>query len=81
MILRTLFLLGALLQSTLAYVEFTGPQAGDSISGTSLTITWQDNKKTPLIADLASYQLFLCAGGNSDSSYVWTILGSGQIAS
>ncbi|EXJ85700.1 hypothetical protein A1O1_06068 [Capronia coronata CBS 617.96] len=83
MILRSLHFLAALLLSfALADVQVTGPAAGDSITGLSLDIEWKDSGKTPKIADLASYQVFLCAGGNSDSNYIQlaTLVQNGDFA-
>lgn len=71
MILRSVYLLAAALVSfTLAEVQVTSPAPGDTITGLSLEIEWKDNGKTPKIADLASYQVFLCAGGNTDANFV-----------
>lgn len=71
MILRSLyFSAAALLSFVLADVQVTSPAPGDSISGLTLDIEWKDSGKTPKLADLASYQIFLCAGGNSDSNFV-----------
>ena len=71
MILRSLYLsAAALLSFALADVQVTSPAPGDSISGLTLDIEWKDSGKTPKLADLASFQIFLCAGGNSDSNFV-----------
>jgi hypothetical protein len=72
MILRTIYLLAAALLSslTLADVLVTGPEAGDTITGLTLDITWKDSGDSPALTDLASYQLFLCAGGNDEDNYV-----------
>lgn len=71
MILRPFLLLAACLLSFVrADVEVTGPEAGDTITGLKLSITWKDSGTAPALSDLASYQLFLCAGGNSESNYV-----------
>lgn len=63
-------MLAGLLSLTLADVEVTAPQPGDTITGLSLQIQWKDSGKAPSLANLASYQVFLCAGGNQDSNYV-----------
>jgi len=72
MILRSTYLLAtaALVPFTLAAVSVTSPAPGDIITGLSLEIDWKDDGKTPKLADLASYQVFLCAGGNTDASFV-----------
>lgn len=72
MILRNVLLLAttALFSFTLADVSVTSPAPGDTITGLSLEIEWKDSGKSPKLADLASYQVFLCAGGNTDTSFV-----------
>ncbi|KIV82336.1 hypothetical protein PV11_04455 [Exophiala sideris] len=71
MILRPLlFLAGCLLAVVRADVQVTGPEAGDTVIGLKLSITWKDSGTSPALSDLASYQLFLCAGGNKDSNYI-----------
>jgi hypothetical protein len=71
MILRTVFLLAsALLSCTVADVEVTSPEAGDTITGLSLAIKWEDSGDSPSLKNLASYQVFLCAGGNTAAEYV-----------
>ena len=71
MILRNVSLLTALLASyTLADVAILSPKPGDTITGLSLDIEWEDSGKTPALKDLASFQVFLCAGGNTDANYV-----------
>ena len=70
MILRKLSLLAALLPFALADVQFTSPKAGQSISGLTLEIEWKDSGDVPKIDDLATYQMFLCAGGNDEGEYV-----------
>jgi hypothetical protein len=70
MILRCILLLTALVSSVLADVQFTSPKAGSSESGLELTIEWKDSGDDPPISALVTYQMFLCAGGNTDSSYI-----------
>ncbi len=71
MIVRSCILLAAFLLSfALADVKVTGPAAGDTITGLKLDITWEDSGTAPKLSALANYQLFLCAGGNDDDSYV-----------
>ena len=70
MILRLTWLLATLVPYVLADVKFTSPAAGSSISGPSISISWEESGTTPKIADLASYQLFLCAGGNDETNFV-----------
>jgi hypothetical protein len=67
MILRSLYVLvTALLSLTLADVEVTTPAAGSTITGPTLNIAWRESGKTPKIAD----QVFLCAGGNDEGTFV-----------
>ena len=48
-----------------ANVEITAPALGSSyIGGGQLEIAWVDNGTFPTLADLATYTLSLCAGGN-----------------
>ncbi|KAJ9611082.1 Cell wall synthesis protein kre9 precursor [Cladophialophora chaetospira] len=71
MILRCVCLVAAVLLSfSRADVQVVSPQAGDTITGLNLEIQWKDSGKTPPIAQLANYQLFLCAGGNDESDYI-----------
>ena len=73
MIPRSLFLpAAALLSFARADVQVVAPQAGDTVTGLNLQVQWKDSGDSPAISQLANYQLFLCAGGNDDSSYVWT---------
>lgn len=70
MILRSLFPFATLFAIALADVEITTPAAGSSVTGLTLDVAWKDSGKQPPIADLANYQMFLCAGGNEDTNYV-----------
>jgi len=71
MLLNLLYLLAALAPSALADVKFTTPAAGASIpAGGTFAVEWKDSGSAPSITDLASYQLFLCAGGNDASNFV-----------
>ncbi|KAL2399804.1 hypothetical protein ABEF93_001181 [Exophiala dermatitidis] len=71
MILRSVyFLVAGLLSLAVADVKVTAPAAGDSITGLTLDIEWEDSGTTPKLADLTSYQVFLCAGGNTEASIV-----------
>lgn len=73
MILRNLLLVAvSLLSFALADVQVTSPAAGASLAGLELTVEWEDSGDTPKLADLASYQMFLCAGGNDEDEYVRT---------
>lgn len=66
MVLKKLCIALSVVSLACADITFTSPAAGASITGSSLTIEWQDSG-TPA---LESYTLFLCAGGNTADSYV-----------
>lgn len=70
MIITWLLLLGAISPAALADVQFTSPSAGQDISGDTISIAWKDSGDSPPIADLTSYQIFLCAGGNIDANFI-----------
>ncbi|EXJ66991.1 uncharacterized protein A1O5_09637 [Cladophialophora psammophila CBS 110553] len=71
MILRSIYLLAAaILPFACADVQVIAPQPGDTITGLNLQIQWKDSGNSPPLSQLANYQLFLCAGGNVDSSYI-----------
>jgi hypothetical protein len=64
-------LLTALLPSVFADVKFTSPAGGETFSGGgSIKAAWMDSGDAPSISDLTTYQLFLCAGGNEEGTYV-----------
>lgn len=66
-----LSLLATVLQFASADVQFTSPAAGATLpGGGAITVTWQDSGVAPSIADLSTYQLFLCAGGNDAGSFI-----------
>ena len=70
---RLLALLAAITPFALADIEFTSPTAGAKLTGGgSISIEWQDSGSAPSISDLTTYQLFLCAGGNDDTTFVST---------
>ncbi|KAJ9502585.1 Cell wall synthesis protein kre9 precursor [Exophiala xenobiotica] len=71
MILRSLLLLAtSLLSFTLADVLVTTPAAGATTASLTLAVEWEDSGNAPKISNLASYQLFLCAGGNDEANYI-----------
>lgn len=54
-----------------ADVKFTKPAAGSTeTGGNGLTVEWEDSGDQPRLTNLISYQMFLCAGGNDENSYV-----------
>jgi hypothetical protein len=65
-----LFLL-SLLDLCLADVFFTSPSPGEVFNAdTAFSVSWVESGFSPPIADLTSYQLFLCAGGNDVASII-----------
>ena len=36
----------------------------------TIPVSWKDSGASPKLSELASYQLFLCAGGNDATNYV-----------
>jgi hypothetical protein len=63
--------LTALLPSVFADVKFTSPAGGETFTGGgSIKAAWTDSGDAPSISDLTTYQLFLCAGGNEEGTYV-----------
>jgi len=71
MLFNLLYLLAAVAPFAFADVKFTTPAAGAPVpAGGTFAVEWTDSGSAPSIADLASYQLFLCAGGNDASSFV-----------
>lgn len=71
MILRYFWLLAGVIPYIFADVKFITPEAGATIeAGSTLTIEWEESDESPPLDALLSYQLFLCAGGNEDGSYV-----------
>ncbi|KAF2002264.1 hypothetical protein P154DRAFT_521089 [Amniculicola lignicola CBS 123094] len=57
-----------------ADVEFTSPKAGATLTaGSTITVEWKESGDAPKIADLTTYQLFLCAGGNEAASILQLI--------
>ncbi|KAF2197532.1 hypothetical protein GQ43DRAFT_444175 [Delitschia confertaspora ATCC 74209] len=54
-----------------ADVEFISPKAGSTLNGGgAIEIEWKDSGEAPSIADLTTYQLFLCAGGNDEATMI-----------
>lgn len=78
MLIRLFTLLAAVAPYAFADIEFTSPSAGATVSGGStIKVQWKDSGISPALKDLQSYQLFLCAGGNDEKSFVrvkWRVL-------
>ncbi|KAI9811664.1 MAG: hypothetical protein M1826_003116 [Phylliscum demangeonii] len=62
-------------------VEFTGPVAGASLPGGGVVqVSWKDSGNAPSIADLKSFQLFLCAGGNDNPIQLLSLMDPGAFS-
>lgn len=73
--LNLLVLLTSAAPFAFADVKFTTPApAAQLTAGSALSVGWIDSGSAPSVSDLASYQLFLCAGGNDGSSFVSSTL-------
>ncbi|KAI4205588.1 MAG: hypothetical protein LQ350_000367 [Teloschistes chrysophthalmus] len=61
---KTLFLT-TLLPLAFADIQFTSPAAGATLPvAKPITARWKDSGDGTALTDLATYTLFLCAGGN-----------------
>lgn len=71
-----------LISITTADVLFTQPIAGSWTTAGTLSVAWTESNTTPALGDLLSYQLFLCAGGNTAASIsvLGTITNNGLFA-
>lgn len=58
------------LSYTSADVSFSSPSAGQAITGSDITVTFADGPTTPSLSTFVSYTLQLCAGGNTDGTFV-----------
>jgi hypothetical protein len=68
---RAVPLVLALATAALADVEFLTPAAGSVAKGGDvLTVHWRDSRNPPKLSELTRYDLFLCAGGDAEHSYV-----------
>jgi hypothetical protein len=64
-------LLSILLTVVSAQIEFVAPQAGSiRKGGSTITVEWRYSVGQSELYDFARYDIFLCAGGNSEESYV-----------
>lgn len=74
-IIRSLPLLLTFLSAVSADVEFTVPPAGSTVkAGDVITVHWKESGNHPTISELAQYDLYLCAGGDTPDSYVSPLL-------
>lgn len=54
-----------------AGISFTSPKAGATLTaGTAIEVKWEESSDGPKLAELLSYELSLCAGGNEAGSFV-----------
>jgi hypothetical protein len=61
----------ALVPFASAGISFKSPKAGATLTaGQSVTIEWEEGGDGPAITDLATYELFLCAGGSEEGTFV-----------
>lgn len=62
----------------IAYPTFSAPAAAAvETAGTAFTVTWADNGDAPSVADLATYQLDVMAGDNTNFASVITVVAPG----
>lgn len=67
---KTLFLT-ILLPLASADIQFTSPAAGAVLQAAKpITAKWKDSGDGTALTDLATYTLFLCAGGNDAATIV-----------
>ena len=70
-LIGTIAALAALAAYVDAGVSFTSPKAGAKlVAGNSIEVKWDDGGDGPKLADLTTFQLFLCAGGNTAGQIV-----------
>lgn len=55
----------------MADIYFSAPVGGDTYAaGAAITVTMVDNGENPSVADLSSYDLSICYGGDTTGTYV-----------
>jgi hypothetical protein len=60
--------LATLISSVFADIRFTSPAAGSVLPVGPLHVAWIESGEAPTMDKLTSYQLFFCAGGNSEDT-------------
>lgn len=74
MLARYLPILALIAPIVFGDVQFTSPGAGISLTASGATFkisaAWKDSGDSPSLADLATYSLYLYAGGNAAGTYV-----------
>ncbi|KAJ4291949.1 Cell wall synthesis protein kre9 precursor [Kalmusia sp. IMI 367209] len=83
-LLAPLAVLAAFTTLASAGIQITSPKAGDKLTaGNALKVEWKEGGSGPDVADLTTYQVFLCAGPNNpgDTSTInFVITPSGDFA-
>lgn len=76
MLIRSLLaLLATAAPYAFADVKITTPApAAQLTAGSELSVGWVDSGSAPSISDLASFEIFLCAGGNDASNFVRSLV-------
>jgi hypothetical protein len=72
-LLLSLAAVAAVVPYASAAPKFSSPAAGATLkAGETIVVKWDDSGDTPKQADLLTYTLFLCAGGNKAGTFVST---------
>ncbi|KAF1812087.1 putative beta-1,6-glucan boisynthesis protein [Eremomyces bilateralis CBS 781.70] len=60
----------SLASAVLADITFVTPAPGSTIPVGAVSMEWKDSGEAPALADLTTYEVFLCAGGNTDGTFI-----------
>ena len=60
----------SLFRSCTADIGFSSPAAGTTISGSTIDVEFEEGSGSPALSDFTGYTLQLCAGGNTEATYV-----------
>jgi hypothetical protein len=70
-VLAPLAVCAALITLARAGIVFTKPKASDKLTaGTAIEVEWKEGGSGPSLADIATFDVVLCAGGNDVNSIV-----------
>lgn len=70
-IILPLAAIAAILPFASAGISFTKPAAGATLTaGTAIEVEWEESSDGPKLADLISFDLALCAGGDAAGEFV-----------
>ncbi|KAK5105086.1 Cell wall synthesis protein kre9 precursor [Lithohypha guttulata] len=58
-----------LFQTCTADIAFSSPAAGAKISGSTIDVEFEDGPDSPPLSDFSTYQLQLCAGGQTEKDF------------